>query len=82
MAPLVNYVNSHPFTWKAQMNPRFEGKTLAELKDKALSVDKPKGLAQSSSIEEVSSQLASTNTRSLAQTKSSVITESKLGLRN
>lgn len=82
LTDLVDYVNSHEFTWKAQMNPRFEGKTLAELKDKALSVEGPKNLAQSSSVEKVQSQLSSTNTRSLAQTKSSVMTDSSSALRN
>jgi hypothetical protein len=34
MGKLVNLVNTHSFTWKADFNPRFEGKTLAELKEK------------------------------------------------
>jgi hypothetical protein len=33
MNDLVDYVNNHNYTWKAQMNNRFTGLSLSELKD-------------------------------------------------
>ena len=31
MNSIVDYVNNNQFTWKAEVNPRFEGLTLAEI---------------------------------------------------
>lgn len=32
MSDLVNYVNNNNFTWKADLNKRFEGLTLSQLR--------------------------------------------------
>jgi hypothetical protein len=67
MGDLVNFVNSNEFTWKAQIDPRFEGMTLAELKDSTK-------LPQKSNLVQSSSRA----TRQLSQTNSKIYSKSEI----
>lgn len=60
MEELVDYVNNHNYTWKAQVNKRFTGLNLAELKDPEKIVSPTKNIL--------------TKTNSIASTDSTITT--------